>query len=171
MADFLERLCDVWGFLKDIPLSVVGFFGVIAAVVGIAVSRKTARQQATLEFMNEYSDSSKVSEGIRLIREIQDDQPATDDVLRAIDNPVGQENNEKRAHALFVLNKFEILAVGLKQKIYDRKMVEDFWGHDIKKFFELSEPIISHIRKEDAKAFVEFEELARRVKSGDKSAG
>ena len=121
--------------------------------------------------MNEYSDSSKVSEGIRLIREIQDNRQATDNVLTAIDNPVGKDNNDRRAHALFVLNKFEILAVGLKQKIYDRKMVEDFWGHDIKKFFKLSKPIIDHIRKEDAEAFVEFEELARRVKSGDKAAG
>ena len=145
--------------------------GVIAALRGISSARKTARQQATLEFMNEYSDSSKASEGIRLIREIQNDQPATDAVLSAIDNPVGEDNNDKRAHALFVLNRFEILAIGLKQKIYDRKMVEYFWGHDIKEFFKLSQPIISHIRKKDAEAFVEFEELAKRVKSGDKSAG
>ena len=120
--------------------------GVVVAFRGISSARKTARQQATLEFMNEYNNSSEVSEGIRMIHQITDDP----------DSPVARNfkdrnlpDNKDRMNILLVLNKFEVLAIGLKRKIYD-----------------LSKPIIDYIREYEAdeKACEEFENLANEMK-------
>ena len=137
--------------------------GVVVAFRGIASARKTARQQATLEFMNEYNNSSEVSEGIRMIHQITDDPDSS--VARNFKNR-NLPDNKDRMNILLVLNKFEVLAIGLKRKIYDRKMVGDFLGRDVGEFYDLSKPIIEYIREYEAdeKACEEFENLANEVK-------
>ena len=50
-----------------------------------------------------------------------------------------------------------------------KKMVNNFLGYDVKAFYNFAEPVIAYIRKEegDERAFVKFEALAKKVKSGD----
>ena len=144
-------------------LPVVVAIGVGVAVFGIRMARKTAKQEATLKFMHEYNNSSEVSEGIRMIHQITDDP---DSQVAKHFKDRNRPNNKERMNILLVLNKFEILAIGLKRKIYDRKMVGDFLGRDVGEFYDLSKPIIEYIREyeEDEKACEEFENLANEVK-------
>ena len=78
-----------------------------------------------------------------------------------------ENKKTKRTQILFVLNKFEVLAIGLEQKIYDRQMIKDCLGRDVARFYNLSKPIIAHIRnnESDSKAFTEFEKLAEEAKN------
>ena len=174
---------------KDIQiLPAVVAIGVGVAVFGIRMARKTAKQEATLKFIHKYNDSLEVSKGIRAIRDFKaeienfkaDNSEAVikefvKDRAKELIEPDDRRNSEKwetRENILIVLNKFEILAIGLKRKIYDQEMVKDFLGRDVAEFYKRSEPIIAHIRKTDKRAFVEFEEIAEQVKkSGDYVAG
>ena len=168
-------------------LPIVVAIGVGVAVGGIIMARKTATQEATLKFMHKYNDSSEVSEGLRAIRDFKaeidefkanNSEAATKEQVKEwakdfIEPDVHDiKKRETRENILIVLNKFEILAIGLKRKIYDQEMVKDFLGRDVAEFYNRSEPIIAHIRKTDKTAFVEFEEIAKTVKnSGDYVAG
>ena len=44
------------------------------------------------------------------------------------------------------MNKFETLAIGLKNNIYDKKMVRDAFGRDLKEIYNKSKPWINYIR-------------------------
>ena len=187
MADILVTwLCNIWGFFKTSPISFVAFFGVIVAGVGIALVRRTARQQATLQFMYDYNDSQEVSECIRLIRGVNDvpKGSGSEEAIKEraeylmrrptsskeISVPTGysylhpKEKERCRILVLFVLNKLEILAIGWQHKIYDKKMVKDFMGRDVGEFYDLSKPIIAYVQKESEKAFVEFEKFAKKIR-------
>ena len=133
--------------------------GVVVAVCGIAMVRKTARQQATLEFITQYNDSSVVSEGIHLIH----DPEATQELISALESG----KHLQKESILSVLNKFEILAVGLEQGIYDYDMVKNCFGYEVGKFFQLSGRIIHCVRVKHPKAFVSIEKLAKDIGPGE----
>ncbi|WOV92192.1 MAG: DUF4760 domain-containing protein [Candidatus Zeuxoniibacter abyssi] len=63
--------------------------------------------------------------------------------------------------------KFEIIAIGLKNAIYDKKMVKDAFGRDLKKIYNESKPLIEHIRTDesDNDAFTAFGQLAKSIKT------
>ena len=152
--------------------------------MNIRASRQNARQQATLDFMNKYNDSDKMTKGILAIRAIDtyiekvENANSCEDTIKILITECIKERlhpngakAEERDGILFALNEFEILAVGLDPeiRIYDQKMVNDFLGHDVKEFYNSVKPIITYIREEedDKQAFVKFQALAEEVKSGD----
>ena len=151
----------------------VAFVGVWIAAFGIIRVRFTARQRETLKFMNDYNNDPMVSEGFAVIQRIkrlpEHDKPA------AIVNALNREHNggQERMHFLFLANKFEILAIGLEDRIYDQEMIDRFLGRDIVEIYKDSLPLIKRIREsasdavgdeDDPVAFEEFEKLAKKVK-------
>ena len=182
VASVLAGAIVIYGISGEI-LPVFVAIGVCVAVFGIRMARKTVQQQETLKFMNKFFDSKKMSEGFDALKAVNADieniqrDNASEGVIRELveertRNPGGKE--AKKLESIFVvLSKMEMLSVGLKHKIYDQEMVIDFFWHDVGRLYELSAPLIHHIRKYDSdpEAYVEFEEFARRIKSGDKAAG
>ena len=64
------------------------------------------------------------------------------------------------------MNRFEILAIGLERGIYDKHLVADYFGRDLREIYADAAPLIEHIRltEKDPNAFIKFEELARDIK-------
>ena len=89
----------------------IAIVSVVAACWGVWLSRKTARQQATLNFFAEYNNNSRVSCAFQVIRKEREQFSFSE--------------KEERSDFLFLMNKFETLAIGLKNNIYDKKMVRD----------------------------------------------
>ncbi len=63
------------------------------------------------------------------------------------------------------MNKFELLAIGLKHKAYDQKMIEAYFGYDLFITYTQSKPLIDIVRSKNVgpqgdKAYEEFENLA-----------
>ena len=118
---------------------------------GVWLSRRTAKQRATLDFINEYNNEPRVSSAFRVIRKKQS-------IF---------SNDDDRDDFLFLMCKFEILAIGLKNAIYDKKMVKDAFGRDLNKIYNESKPLIEHIRtnESDSDAFTAFEQLAKSIKT------
>ena len=172
----------VWASVKYDPIwgvFGVSFVGVCIAAFGIIRVRLTARQLETLKFMNGYNDDPMVSEGFAVIQRIkrlrpqQGEKPDAFDA--AVQNALSREHNDgkERMHFLFLANKFEILAIGLEDNIYDQEMIDRFLGRDIIEIYNDSLPLIKRIREsapdavgneDDPVAFEEFEKLAKKVK-------
>ena len=170
MTESMSLLMDI-GLVLGVTTSAIAVVNGVMGWLNICTARRNARQQATLGFMSEYNDSEKVSEGMRVIDAVNDGikkieaSNSSEGVITELVKECIYPNNTKgqeRESILFVLNEFEILAIGLKQKIYDPRMVKDFLGRDVREFYNSAAPIIGYIRKyeNNPRAFEEFEKLA-----------
>ncbi len=136
----------------------VAFASVFIARNAIAAHRQTARQQATLQFIHQYNADERVSLGHQII--LRHENESLDEYLK----PGGENFN----NFLFVMNMFEILAIGLKRGIYDKDMAIDMFGDDLRNIYKGAKKMIEYIRKTGEGAFRHLEELADSVETSHK---
>lgn len=127
----------------------------VVAMIAIVFHRKIARQKATLEFIHTYNNDKRVSHGHQVILR-HTDQPL-DEYLK----PGGAEFD----NFLFVMNMFEILAIGLKRGIYDKNMALDMFGDDLRHIYTGAKTLIDHIRKTGPDSYRHVEDLADSIKT------
>ena len=139
---------QAWAFL------VLGVFSAAIALLSVVSFRRVAARRATLDFLRRYTAAPEVARGIKILRANSPDKFI----------PLEGENRE---NLLFLLNMFESLAIGLDSGIYDKRMVIQSFGRDLKVVWERAEPFIQHIRdtEKDPDAFTQFENLAKRTQS------
>lgn len=135
---------------------IVTLVAVLVAVIALLQKRNLSRITHTLQFIEDYNSDPRVDEAHRFLHSIKG--KSRDEQLSKF--------SENRADFLFLLNKFEILAIGLKERIYDKSMIKDCFGYDIHRIYFASEDLISHIRENDSdkEAFSHFERLAAKNK-------
>ena len=125
--------------------------GSVLAYYNIKTNQKIARQEAMLDFVNDYNNSVLVSKGHEVIRN------------EAIPIEACLEKGEARDCVLSLLNRFEILAVGLDAGIYDPKMAVTIFSMEIHETWDYAEPIIEHIQKtEDVDSFSNIKKMIDR---------
>ena len=135
---------------------VVQILILLVAVASVWTARKIARQRAALDFLRQYNKESGVSRGHKVIRKYDGESLA--EYLK--------EGGENREDFLFLMNMFEILAVGLDSGIYDEKMIKDALGEELRDIYGKAEPLIRHVRvKYGGKAFKHIESLASKIKN------
>ena len=157
---------SLWGIIS------VSFVGMCVAVFGILWTRSTARQRETLKFIHGYNSETGVRDGLDVIRQVSSTDP---NVIKLSVKDAVQFGSQSRRGFLIVLNKFEILAIGLDHQIYEKSMIEDCFGRDIINIFIDSAPLIAHFRKSeknggegDPDAFSQFENLAEEISEDKK---
>lgn len=130
--------------------------GALSAVVsaGIAVwsirnARYAAIWRATLDFIHDYNNDPRVDRGLAVVRNTESNIPL--------------EKGAKRDDFLFLINRLEILAIGLDRRVYDKRIIADYFGRDLKEIYADAAPLIRHVRQteNDPEAFAKFEEIAR----------
>ena len=138
----------------------VALLGVGVALLSIFWVRHTAKQRETLQFMNDYNSNPAVPEGFNVIYQVKEGKLSIEDALDRAKN-----NGEQRKNFLAVVNRFEVLAIGLDHQIYDRGMINRCFGRDIAKIYRSSERLIAYVRdkEEDPDAFKEFQKLAEKI--------
>lgn len=134
-------------------LLALGAVSAVIALFSVMFGRSLAARRATLVFMREYCASPEIGRALAL--------------LRAPERVIPMEKKD-REDFIFLMNMFETLAIGLARRIYDKKMVLQFFGRDLKKIWENALPFVTDLRhrENDPDAFVEFEKLAVRVRAG-----
>ena len=174
MNKFLERAKIVACFVLACIIFIVLFYGVIhviaylkietnavlavSMVIGsglayynIKTNQKIARQRAMLDFVNAYNEDDMVSKGHKIIR---DQKEPIKDYL---------EKGENREHFLSLMNRFEILAVGLDAGIYDPKMAVNIFGTEVHDILTRAKPMVNYIREnEDEDIFSNMEKMTDR---------
>ncbi len=142
----------------------------ILAFLALIVTKAHYRQKNTLEFMNDYNRDKRVSEGVAVVLSpAYKGEEQANDILK----PENRKNYDK---FLFLMNEFEILAIGLKHKVYDKEMIKDYFGYDLLTIYKQSKLLIETIRtKNEAdskdgetaaqgnKAYEQFEYLAQTL--------
>ena len=138
----------------------VAILAAIFVAVGVAYTRYTASQQATLRVMDEFS-SEHLREGRDLIRSLDDKKDAS-----VIATKKDGENFR------FFAEYMENLAIGLSHQIYNYQMIKDWLGKDVCFYYDAAEPMIKIYRKNDPDAgpkgqYKNFEALSDHFSNPD----
>ena len=142
-------------------LAFIWVTGAGVAFVQIRQTRKLAQQKSFLAFLRDYNSELRVDDAFV--------------VLRAEDKKWSDLSDREKADVKYLLNKFEMLAIGLEKGIYDEEMVEATFGVDLYINYHLAERFIRAIRAQHAaryqwmprdyqEAYSEFEKLADKIK-------
>ena len=136
-----------------------------ASTMGVALfatgsiiwTRRAAQQQETLNFIQDYNSNPAIAKGFSVMYRVADGYLTIEKALERI--------GKERSNFLATVNKFEILAIGLNHQIYDRRMIDDFFGRDIVHIYRSAEYMIEHFRSTEPnpKAFKNFEKLAEKM--------
>ena len=147
MADFVKWLMD-WRAAEFVQtFTLLG--GLLYAGISVASARKTARQNAFLAFVRNYNHDTRIDDAIAILRAGYHDDLSKKEI----------------SQVKYFLNEFEILAIGLKAGIYDRKMATNSFGLELATYHDQAALFIRDIRKEsgETRAYSEFEILAHRI--------
>ena len=136
---------QAWAFFA------LGVFSAAIALLSVASFRRVAARRATLDFLRRYTTAPEVAKAFKILR------AGTPEKFLPLEG-------ENRENLFFLLNMFEVLAVGLDSGIYDKRMVVQSFGRDLKVVWESAEPFVRHVRDKDndPEAFTEFERLATK---------
>ncbi len=158
-------------YLEIVGIIVTLIAPVLATIWVISVAKAHYRQKNTLEFINDYNRDKRFDEGIAVLRSsIYEGEKRANYILE-------EENRKDYEKFLFLMNEFEILAIGLKRKVYDKKMIKDYFGHDLLTTYKKSKLLIEAIRTKNKvnskgdnetaaqgdKAFEKFEDIAQTL--------
>lgn len=127
----------------------------LALYASQAVTARMERARLTMEFLHGYNSDARVDKATRIIRSFR--ERTEEDIVRAC--TVGED----REDILFLLNKFELLAICLRHHVYDRDLVMECLRRDICECYDRTGAVIRAIQKEDDEAFVAFQKLAATV--------
>ena len=147
---------QAWLFLNLGVISALATAGI--AIWSIRNVRYAAVWRATLDFMHDYNNDPRIDRGLEVVRAFRDG------------GVLPELSGEKREDFLFLMNRLEILAIGLERRIYDWRLICDYFVHELVLIHARAAPLIAHIRRteKDPAAFVKFENLARRAESARK---
>lgn len=134
-------------------LLALGAVSAAIALLSVMTGRWLAARRATLDFLQNYYASPEVGRAFKILR-----QPPENSI------PLEGQNRED---FLFLMNMFEVLAIGLSSGIYDKRMTVQSFGRDLKEIWEKAKPFVPHVRERenDPDAFREFERLVERLRS------
>ena len=138
---------------------VIALVSAAIACWSIFVSRKIARQKATLEFISEYNGGYIAARAREFIRTQSSKGYRYKGDASA---PWADLNSHDRRYFLCLMSNFETLSVGLNNGIYDKKLVIDVFGTELINLYDKSSEVITYVRKQEAdpEAFSEFQKLA-----------
>ncbi|RLK56226.1 uncharacterized protein DUF4760 [Stenotrophomonas rhizophila] len=133
--------------------------GVVVAILSVLTSRKIAKRKQVADMLFASRGDDKLQVGCRVARDLH--QAKNKNLRMMLDDP---EHTKETNEILYVLNHFETVSVGIKNDIYDEKMVKDAWCTMMCNTFEYSKPLVEAMRGKYGKPtiFQEYELLVAR---------
>ena len=142
----------------DMQILYASTMGVALFAAGSIIwTRRAAQQQETLNFIQDYNSNPAIAKGFSVMYRVADGYLTIEKALERI--------GKERSNFLAAVNKFEILAIGLNHQIYDRRMIDEFFGRDIVDIYRSAEYLIEYYRSTEPnpRAFKNFEKLAEQM--------
>ena len=143
----------LFGWESALWQNLILFLAVLVGILSLRSARRTARQKATLAFLREYHNSEEVGRGAKILNQQDGDQPPLDE--------------DQKAAVRGLLNQLELLAVGLKNGIYDEKIVRDAMETTIVRFYNRGKSFVEKARIRDGDvrevAYEHFTNLALKI--------
>src|SRR5690606_19961859 len=120
--------------------------GVIVAVISVLTARSTARKKQVADMLFASRGDEKLQRGCLVVKALHDDP--TRNLRTMVDDP---EQKEELRDVFYLLIHFETVCVGIKNGIYDEKMVKDAWCTMMIDSYSYSLPVIESVRKRHQK--------------------
>jgi len=168
MAEGIPTAAVVTGVFALIAAVVVGLTAVIGSLIEARKKRKLHSQTLTINMMVDvfWKDEELLGKLDRTmqIKDIGKYALPDETVPR-------EEWLENRCAIVEVINYFEVIATGVKRKIYDREIVEDLMEGLVIRVYRKTRPFIDALRRKDPREFAkggkEFERFARALERKD----
>ena len=137
--------------------------GVVVAIISIWTSRVVARRKQSADLLFASRGDPQLQAGAATILE---HHLANDKNIRAVESDANRDGLEAKA-IRYVLNHFELVSVGIQNKIYDEAMIKESWCSIVCETYKQVTPYIEERRSVARKETIyqEFEWLAKRWKS------
>jgi hypothetical protein len=165
----MHMASDWWGSLPQWITAFVAVFALLVAAVGIAVQRTVARKRAAVDFFIK-------TEMDQHLLDAYDEFWTGIDCMKtmAISDFRASQDKGVRKHYFSVrkyLNVHELVAVGIKNEMLDRKICFDFWSGVLIRCVEAARPLIDHVRQRPGgqPTYSELETLYREWKTMDRN--
>jgi hypothetical protein len=143
---------------------VVGLIGSTIATVAILANRKTSRQKSAIDVVMDMQESGEILKKLAVMREMHDSPDASIEQLAK--KGLADGLAEKAKIVREVLMFCETLSSGVRNGIYDEKIIRDNISTTLINIWDMSESFIKRVRVDRKnKAFYEhFEWLVERFK-------
>lgn len=142
--------------------------GLLIAIATIIYNVKIARKVHTSLFLSESRFDTDYKKGLSTLRRVHESNKAFRSYMYPTDGQVGltdEETKEKR-EIIYCLGFYERVAVSVKNKIFDEKMIKEVFYNSVVNNFDISDPLIKAIREKENRStyFQEYEWMAKRWK-------
>jgi len=157
-----------WGNVPQWITAIVAISAVVVAAIGITVQRRLARRRAAIDFfLKTEADKQLVDAydefwaGIRHMGTMP------------IQDFCTSEKADVRKHHFAVrkyLNVHELIAVGIKDGMFDDRVCYDFWSRILIRCVEAARPVLDKIRDRPGHeaTYIELESLYQKWKALEK---
>lgn len=117
--------------------------GVVVAITSVVSARTIARKKQTADLMFGTRSDEKLSDGYKCLARLHN---AADSNMRALARE-DKRNSDEANEVRYVLNHWERVFVGLRQGIYDEKMLREANYNTVLKTWAQAKPYIEAVRE------------------------
>jgi|UPI000762D6F8 hypothetical protein len=144
----METVAAIWMFFKECLSTewFKGFMvmtGVVVAITSVVSARTIARRKQTADLMFGTRSDEKLSDGYKCLARLHN---AADSNMRALARE-DKRNSDEANEVRYVLNHWERVFVGLRQGIYDEKMLREANYNTVLKTWAQAKPYIEAVRE------------------------
>lgn len=146
----MDSIMQFIGLLIQFMTFLVLLASLIIAVYSLKQYRKLTTQK-TLEMIHKYNDDERVTAGWQVILDYKKGETNLEEYL--------SKGSKKRNDFLYLMNLFEIFAIGIEEGIYDKKLALKNLHADITTAYDRD--LVGHIRKDGKGAFIHMENMVK----------
>lgn len=140
----MDIISTIWNILNtQASTSVAGFLIIAVSMIAIHSQRKTAKQKASLEFLDKLASNERLIMSSKSLRDYHFDGNKSIELIATSD---ADEYKDLQDKINPILNYFESLSIGVRIGIYDRGTMCLSRKQQIIHTFSYSKPYIEAIR-------------------------
>jgi hypothetical protein len=160
-----------WGNVPQWITAGVAVSAVTVAAVGIAIQRSVARKRAAIDFFLK-------TEGDKQLLDAYDNFWSGIETMKKMPINVFCTSSDLEVRKDYFavrkyLNEHELVAIGIKNGMFDKQTCYDFWCGVLCRCVEAAQPVLAHVRARPGHSatYSELESLYREWKERDIRAG
>lgn len=139
------------------------FFGVVIALTSVLSAKSTARKKQTADLLFGSRADKELGEGYKCLQKLHNDSGSN---IRSLAKK-SRKNSVEANQIRYILNHWERIAVGLRQGIYDEKMLREANWNTVTRMYFQAQAYIDAVREIEKKDtyYQCLEALAKRWES------
>jgi Domain of unknown function (DUF4760) len=151
----------IWGTVPQWLTALIAGGALIAAAVSISSQREIARKRAAMDF---FAKTEMDRDTLASHKKFTDAVAKLDTHLKAGNQCSAFVSTAEYWHIRDYLNLHELMAVGIKNDVFDDNVCFDFWSRELEGAYKNTQPLIEHIQEKVADEQDTYTELVKVAK-------